>query len=182
TRLPGASRSIGTTGVESPVSLVVASAGQEVGNLAEIFIDGRNVSSGGRGYNLAVIDPESGRVEATANFDTHLDEGASAALAAFVAGVPPGHIVAVAAADEASRLLGAGAVEALHGLGAASDLRDRFRWGHALVGVQGAAPGTALEALDWKRPVRVVAGEGATEPYLSAAFGPLTFTSLIAEP
>jgi len=182
TRLPGASRTIGTTGVESPVSLVVASAGQEVGNLAEIFVEGRDVSSGGRGYNLAVIDPESGRVEATANFDTHLDEGAGAGLAAFVAGVPPGHIVAVAAADEASRLLGSGAVEALRSLGAAGDLRDRFRWGHALVGVQGAAPGTALEALDWKRPVRVVAGEGATEPYLAAAFGPLTFTTLIAEP
>ena len=177
TRLPGASRAIGTTGVESPVSLAVASAGQEVGDLAEIYVEGRDVSPGGRGYNLAVIDPASGSVEATANFDTHLDEGASAALAAFVTQVPPGRIVAVAAADEASRLLGADAVEALRGLGAAGDLRDRFRWGHAFIGVQGAAPGTALEALDWKRPVRVVAGEGATEPYLAAAFGPLTFAT-----
>lgn len=176
-RLAGASRGIGATGVESPVSLAVASAGQEVGDLAEIYVDGQDVSPGGRGYNLAVIDPASGSVEATANFDTHLDEGASAALAAFVAQVPPGRIVAVAAADEASRLLGAGAVEALRGLGAAGDLRGRFRWGHAFIGVQGAAPGTALEALDWKRPVRVVAGEGATEPHLAAAFGPLTFAT-----
>ena len=79
TRLPGASRAIGTTSVESPVSLAVASAGQEVGDLAEIYVEGRDVSPGGRGYNLAVIDPASGSVEATANFDTHLDEGASAA-------------------------------------------------------------------------------------------------------
>lgn len=177
TRLPGAWRGIGTTGVESPVSLAVTSAGQEVGDLAEIYVEGRDVSPGGRGYNLAVIDPVSGRVEATANFDTHLDEGASAALAAFVAQVPPGHIVAVAAADEASRLLGADAVEALRGLGAAGDLRDRFRWGHAFIGVQGAAPGSALEALDWKRPVRVVAGEGVTEPHVAAAFGPLSFVA-----
>jgi hypothetical protein len=182
TRLPGASRGIGTTGVESPVSIVASSAGQEVGDLAEIHVLGRDVSPDGRGYNVAVIDPGRGSVEATASFDTHLDEGASAALAAFLAQVPPGHIVAVAAADEASRLLGEDAVEALRGLGAAGDLRGRFRWGHAFIGVQGAAPGSALEALDWKRPVRVVVGEGATEPYLAAAFGPLTFDVLEGSP
>jgi hypothetical protein len=182
TRLPGASRSIGTTGVESPVSLVIASAGQEVGDLAEIYVEGQDVSPDGRGYNLAVIDPASGRVEATASFDTHLDEGASAALATFIAQVPPGTIVAAAAADEASRLLGTDAVEALHGLGAAGDLRGKFRWGHAFIGVQGAAPGTALEALDWKRPVRVVAGEGTTGLHVAAAFGPLAFATLIATP
>ncbi len=182
TRLPNAPRNIGTTGVESPVSLVVASAGQEVGDLAEIYVEGEDVSPDGRGYNLAVVDPVSGELEGTASFDTHLDQDASAALAAYVAQVPPGHIVAVAAADEASRLLGADAVEALHGLGAAGDLRGKFRWGHAFIGVQGAPPGTALEALDWKRPVRVVAGEGATEPALAAAFGPLTFTALSPDP
>jgi hypothetical protein len=182
TRLTGASRAIGTTGVESPVSIVVTSAGQEVGDLAEIHVQGRDVSPDGRGYNLAVIDPTNGSVEATASLDTHLDEGASAALAAFLAQVPAGHIVAVAAADEASRLLGTDAVEALRGLGAGGDLRDRFRWGHAFVGVQGAAPGTAAEAMDWKRPVRVVVGEGATEPYLAAAFGPLTFTAVAGTP
>jgi hypothetical protein len=178
TRLPGVSRSIGATGIESPVSLVVTSAGQEVGDLAEIQVAGRDVSPDGRGYNLVAIDPASGRVEATASFDTHLDEAASAALAAFVAQLPRGTIVAVAAADEASRLLRADAVEALRGLGAAGDLRDKFRWGHAFIGVQGADPGTALEALDWMRPARVVVGEGATAPTLAAAFGPLTFAPL----
>ena len=79
-------------------------------------------------------------------------------------GVPAGRIVAVAAADEASRLLGQEAVEALRGIGAEGDLREKFRWGHAIIGVQGAAPGTALEAMDWMRPVSVVVGEGATEP------------------
>jgi hypothetical protein len=170
-------RAIGQTGVDSPVNLLVASAGQEVGNFGHIYVNGRDVSPGGRGYNVAVIDPGSGAVLRTATFDTHLDEKASGALAAFLNQVPAGQIVAVAAADEASRLLGTEAVEALHGIGAVGDLRDRVRWGHAIIGVQGAAPGTALEAEDWMRPVTVAAGEGATEPHLAAAFEAIRFTA-----
>jgi hypothetical protein len=168
-------RAIGTTGAEAPVNLVVRSAGQEVGDFGHICVDGRDISPGQRGYNVAVLDPRTGSVEEVAAFDTHLDEGASQALAEMLRGVPAGHIVAVAAADEASRLLGQEAVEALRGLGATGDLRDRFRWGHAIIGVQGAAPGTAAEAMGWMQPVSVVAGEGATEPYLSAAFAGIWF-------
>jgi hypothetical protein len=169
------SRIIGQTGVESPANLVVQSAGQEVGDFGHIYVDGQDVSPDGRGYNAVVIDPRSGAVERTATFDTHLDEGASQALAAFLAQVPVGHIVAVAAADEASRLLESEAVEALNGIGAGGDLREKFRWGHAIIGVQGAAPGTALEAMDWMRPATVVAGEGVTEPRLAAALATITF-------
>ena len=168
-------RSIGQTGVESPVNLVVHSAGQEVGDFGHIYVDGLDVSPNERGYNVAVIHPETGVVEQTAAFDTHLDAAASEELAGFLGGVPGGRIVAVAASDEASRLLGEDAVEALRGIGAQGDLRDRFRWGHAIIGVQGATAGTALEAMDWMRPVAVVAGEGATEPGLAAAFAEISF-------
>jgi hypothetical protein len=170
-------RTIGQTGVEAPANLVVQSAGLEVGDFGHIFVDGRNVSPNERGYNVAVIDPQSGNVERSAAFDTHLDEGASQALAAFLADVPPGYVVAVTAADEASRLLGQEAVDALKGIGATGDLRGKFRWGHGIIGVQGAPPGTALEALDWMRPVSLAAGEGATEPELAAAFAAITFTA-----
>jgi len=81
----------------------------------------------------------------------------------------------VAAADEASRLLSPQAVEALRTIGASGDLRDHFRWGHAIVGVKGGLPGTALEALDWMRPVTLVVGEAATEPHLAAAFSSIAF-------
>ena len=47
--------------------------------------------------------------------------------------------------------------------------------GHAIIGVKGAPPGTALEALDWMRPVTLVVGEGATEAHLAAAFSSITF-------
>ncbi len=170
-------RTIGQTGVESPAHLAVQSAGQEVGDFGHIYVNGRQVSPDERGYNVAVLHPQSGEVIQTAAFDTHLDEGASQDLATFLAGVPAGYVVAVAAADEASRLLGQEAVEALRGIGATGDLRDRFRWGHAILGVQGAAPGTAMEVMDWMRPVTLVVGEGATEPDLAAALSSITFTA-----
>jgi hypothetical protein len=49
--------------------------------------------------------------------------------------------------DEASGRLTAEAVLALRSLGVAGDLRGHFRESHAFVGVKGAPPGTALEAL-----------------------------------
>jgi hypothetical protein len=168
-------RGIGQTGVESPVNLVVQSAGQEVGNFGHVFVDGEDVAPNQRGYNVAVLHPARGTVEGIAVFDTHMDQNSSQELAAFLREVPKGYIVAVAAADEASRLLSKDAVAALHGIGAKGDLREKFRWGHAIVGVQGAGPGTALESLDWMRPVKVVVGEGATEADLAAAFGTISF-------
>jgi hypothetical protein len=170
-------RAIGQTGVDSPANLVVQSAGLDVGDLGQIYVNGRQVSPDQRGYNVVVIEPESGAVEAVAAFDTHWDEGASRAMAAFLNEVPLGHVVLVAAADEASRLLGQEAVDALHGIGAVGDLRGKFRWGHAIVGVRGSTPGSAAEAMDWMRPVGVTVGEGATEARLAAAFGPITFTA-----
>ncbi|MFN2185457.1 MAG: interleukin-like EMT inducer domain-containing protein, partial [Anaerolineae bacterium] len=170
-------RTIGQTGVRSPVNLVAHSAGKEVGDFGHIYVDGVDVSPGKRGYNLAVIHPETGAVEQTAAFDTHLDATASQQLAAFLGSVPEGRIVAVAASDEASRLLDEDAVAALRAIGAQGDLRDRFRWGQAIIGVQGAGSGTALEAVDWMRPVAVVVGEGATEPHLAAAFSEIHFSA-----
>jgi hypothetical protein len=171
------SRAIGETGFASPVNLVVQSAGLEVGSFGHIYVDGEDVSPNERGYNIALLHPLTGDVRQTASFDTHLDPGASRALADFLAGVSPGTIVAVAAADEASRLLGPEAVDALRGIGATASLQDRFRWGHAIIGIQGTSPGTASEAIDWMRPLARTVGEGATEPSLAAAFGIITFTA-----
>jgi hypothetical protein len=157
---------------------VIESAGYEVGDLARIYVNGKDVSLNKRGYNVAVIHPQTGAVEHTATFDTHLNPQASDSLAAFVGGVPQGHIVAVAAADEASRLLGTEASEALQGMGATDTLEERFRWGHAIIGVRGAPPGSALEATDWLRPVTLAVGDGLTEEQCAAAFSSITFSTL----
>jgi hypothetical protein len=172
------SRPIGHTGAQSPVNVVVYSAGQEVGDLGHIYVNGEDVSLNQRGYNIAVLQPGTGDVEQRASFDTHMDPNASRDLVAFLNAVPPGSIVAVAAADEASRLLSQEAVAALSRIGAQGNLLDRFRWGHAIIGVQGAPPGSALEAMEGTRPVAVVAGDGLTEPQAGAAFATISFTAV----
>jgi hypothetical protein len=148
-------------------ALFVQSAGEEVGDFGHIYVNGVDVSPNQRGYNLAVIGP-AGSLQ-TASFDTHLNRGASARLATFIAAVPDGQTVAVAAADEASMNLGEDAIAALRSIGAAGDLRGKFRWSQAIIGVKGAAPGSALEAMDGLRPVGVAAGPAVTEPAIGAA-------------
>jgi hypothetical protein len=162
---------IGATSSSSPVPLLVESAGEEVGNLAHVYLNGRDQALGGRGFNLVVIDPADGTVAARATFDTHLDPAASARLARFIAGIPEGSIVAVAVADEGSRLLGDDAVQALHTVGMSVSLRgkEHFRWSYAALGVKGAAPGTALEAAAGIRPTRVAVGPAIREPHVAAA-------------
>jgi hypothetical protein len=158
---------------QHPAALVVCSAGEEVGNFGHIYVNGVDRSPNRRGYNVVVISPE-GSVQAM-SFDTHLDPGASAALAAFIQRAPAGHTVAVAVADEASLKLGREAVAALGSVGAAGDLTGRFRWSQALIGARGDQPGTALEAMDALRPVCVAAGPALTEPDVAAGLAWMHF-------
>ncbi len=160
---------IGKTGVVSPVSIVARSAGSEVGDFAHIFIDGVDVSLNERGYNLAVIDPQTGTIESRATFDTFTSENESARLAQFIGKIPNGKIVAVAVRDEASRFLTDAAVNALQTIGAMQDLRGKFRWSHAIIGAKGASPGTALEFASGTWPAQTVVGIGAMEPNAAAA-------------
>ncbi len=161
---------IGATGVSATTPILVESAGEEVGNLAHVFVAGRDVVSAQRGFNLAVIDPQTTEVAARTSFDTHFDPAASRRLADFIAGIPRGQIVAVAVADEASRLLGDEAVDALHSLGLSQDLRGKthFRWSYAALGVKDAPSGSALEAVSGIRPVRVGVGPPIREGRVAA--------------
>ena len=78
-------------------------------------------------------------------FDTWANTAEADRLAEFVEGLPAGTIVLGATRDDASRFLTDRAVAALAGLGSAVDLRTSPGFGHALIGVQGAAAGTAAE-------------------------------------
>src|SRR5262249_58033640 len=86
-------------------------------------------------------------------FDTLGSSSESARLADVVRRVPPGTIVAAAVKDEASNALTGEAVAALRSLGSADDIRGRYRVSHLLVGVKGAAPGTAIEQSRYARLV-----------------------------
>jgi 4-amino-4-deoxy-L-arabinose transferase-like glycosyltransferase len=61
-----AAQPIGDTGVTAPVSLRVLSSDAD----ADVIVDGRNVSPHHWGYNLVVLEPESGAVVLQAHFDT----------------------------------------------------------------------------------------------------------------
>lgn len=152
----------GITSIQTP-QLTVLSAGEETGDFGHIFVNGRDVSLNQRGYNVAIIPPDA--PIQTANFDTHLDPAASAALTRFLASSPPEAFIALAAADEASATLSQEAVHALQTLGAAADLRGCFRCSHAFIRTPS---GQTIEAFDALHPVGVTAGLGLTEPQAAA--------------
>ncbi len=137
---------IGNTGVTSPVEITVNSAGLHAGDFAYITVGGQDASTHRRGYNVAVIDPRSGAVLDRAGFDTWANQYESQDLADFVAQIPDGHIVAVAVKDDGAAHLTTAAVRSLQALGATTDLRGTAHLSHAIIGVKGAVPGSALEA------------------------------------
>ena len=158
-------------------AVLVESAGEETGDFGHIWVNGVDEVErpGEPGYHIVVIDPTSGQVTDRGDFDTLADAAASDALARFIAAAPTGHWVAVAAADDASLALQPAAVEALRTIGATGDLRGRFRWGHAILGAQGAAPATALEAMGGLQPVAVFHGGPWRSPQVAAGLRQLSW-------
>jgi len=145
---PASRAVIGSTGVVSPVNI-------DVHSFDEAFIslfgpDGAEVkaASGRRGYNVTVIDPRTGKVLESVGFDTAANPYEADALATYLAGIPKGRIVAVATKGDAGANLTPAAVQALAGLGSRAQApADLQGMAHALIGVQGAAPGTAAEEI-----------------------------------
>jgi hypothetical protein len=138
---------IGHTGVASPVDLVVRSGGRDAGRQASIRVNGHEVvSRRHRGYWVAGLDPD-GRPLGLGKFDTHRAVGESARLAAFIGVFPPGSIVVVAALDETTWQLTDQAVTAFRSIGGRVDPRPAFGQSHLLIGVRGAQPGEAIEAV-----------------------------------
>ena len=147
--LPG-NGAIGTTGLQSPVAIEVNSGGPA--GFAFIAVGSRDDAQDGSvhspGYNVAVIHPQSGKLLDLQGFDTTPSgsESNAVALAEMIDAVPGGRIVAVALQGDGAAHLTEDAVRALSQIGGQADLRGTTGWSHALIGVKGAAPGTALEA------------------------------------
>ena len=154
---------IGDTGAFIKHSLVIQSAGNDVGNFAHIFVDGVDVSPNGVGYNLVALD-KAGVIQASKTFNTLATPEESQALADWLQQWPPGTIIAGAVRDEASLNLTETAVNALKAIGITADLRARFRWSHAFIGVIGAPPASALEAASLLQPATVHVGIAVDAP------------------
>jgi hypothetical protein len=146
--LPG-NGEIGATGLQAPLPIEVNSGGPA--DFAFITVgsgdDARDGSVHSPGYNVAVIDPRSGKLLEQRGFDTTPggSESEAAALAEMIDAVPEGRIVVVAMQGDGAENLTAAAVEALRQIGGQVDPRGTAGWSHAIIGVKGAAPGTALE-------------------------------------
>ena len=139
---------IGKTGVRLPVD-VELTAFAEGAYMVTIDDEGHrtDVSYGRRGYNLTVLDPRTGEVLAKTGFDTFANVYEAQKMAQFIAEIPEGAIVLVATKDDAGRFLTDEAVAALGTLGSKVDLREYPGQFHVLVGVKGAAPGSAAEVV-----------------------------------
>lgn len=131
---------IGKTEISSPVDIIVNSA-----DLGSIKVAGREVSLLGRGYNVVVVDPKTGAVVKAKVFNTADDRSQSRAMTDFVGQVANGQIVAIASQEEVAGSLGDGTIAALRSIGAQIDIRQNPDRSHALIGVKGAPPGSAIE-------------------------------------
>ena len=147
--LPG-SGVIGATGVGAPTAIEVNSDGPA--DIAFITIGTGNDAEDGSahrpGYNVAVVDARSGKLLDRQGFDTTPAGSPSeaASLTSFLNDVPNGQIVAVALQGDGAAHLTGEAVAALHSIGGQADPRGSRSWSQAIIGVKGAAPGTAMEA------------------------------------
>ena len=145
-------------GVTIPVDAVVRSGGQPYGDMASIRVGNRRARP--QPARLQPGGPRAGTAR-SGPAPPSTPSGIPPRAGGWRGGCrrfPPGAIVLGAVKDEASAQLGADAVAALASLGVRGDLRGRYRESHAFIGVKGAPPGSALEALG-PRAVEVRVGE-----------------------
>ncbi len=159
---------IGTTGVTSPVEIVARSA-----EVASIQVNGREVAPGKRGYNVVVLDSQSGAVLSARRFDMVEDRAESRAMTDFLMQVPAGQIVVIASQGDVAANLGDRTVEQLRTLGAQIDVRQTAQRAHVIIGVKGAPRGSALEQASDTSAI-VAVGRSLDTRTLAAAVSTIT--------
>ncbi len=157
--------------------IVVQSAGKDVGDFAQIWLNGVDVAVGTLGYNLAAITPDGQLLDSVA-FNTHGEPGASLALATWIAQWPRGTIIAGAVMDEASYALQAEAVAALAQIGVMGDLRDKFRWSQAFIATVGEGAEETQERSDLLQPTTVYRGAPVAGTAVSGGVGRVRWEAL----
>lgn len=166
---------IGATGVNSPADIAVTS-----GDFGSIKVNGREVSPLARGYNVVVLDPKTAAVVKKQSFNTGDDKAQSRAMTEMLAQVPDGMIVAVATQGQVGDNLGDRTVAGLYSIGAQADLRSGPQRSQAVIGVKGAARGTALEQTNQGSSF-VSVGHMPDDRTLSVALSALSFEKVDAK-
>ncbi|CAB3406067.1 unnamed protein product [Caenorhabditis bovis] len=116
------------------------------------------LNDAGRGLNLAMMEPKTGRVTAVVHFDTYRDE--SHGLEEWLDAVPTGYIVAVISFDEASNMLTDMARRIFYEMGSSMIDRMKFRASWYFIGQKGIGAYTPFEDLNipsgnnWATPIK----------------------------
>jgi len=133
-----------------PFSIGLVSAGWDHNNQgsSQINIAHTDYSFHRRGFNVAYIDPDKGKVIRAKVYDTCEFEAESNRLASDIEKIAPGTIVAAVVHDDASNKYNHRLEAALQSLGTELSLRRKFRYAYAFIGVKGWQPGQALEKMD----------------------------------
>ena len=145
------------------IELVSAGRGpQGQGGLVSALVNGHEVVDvPRRGYNVVALDGADGRVLWGDNFDTFKSSAESRRMADRIATLPPGTIVIAGVKTDGGGQLTAEGAAALRSVGGQVDLQRTLWMAHALIGVKGAPPGSAVEA---SGPGRVTASVGRARP------------------
>jgi hypothetical protein len=144
----GGTRAIGATGVQLPIDADIKAFAE--GAFIALFDangDQIDASAGRRGVNVTVLDPTTGAVLEKVGFDTAANAYESEALASYLAALPAGSLTLVASSGDATAYLTPAAVEGLRGLGADVTVESLQGNAFAVIGVQGAAPGSAAQSI-----------------------------------
>jgi hypothetical protein len=141
---------IGKTGIESPVNIIIRSAGYFVGANSQILINGKNIIPSNIGYNIIILNSKTGDVEKIERFDTSASKKDVRKLIAFINRIEKGKIVCVVVDGDASLSLSKEEGKVFEEIGAKGNLHGKYSWAHGIIGVKGSRRGEAIEAMSEK--------------------------------
>ncbi len=168
---------VGQTGRSLPYEVWIESAGFFAGNRASLRLDDRTTAIRDRGLTLVVLDEQAPKARATRSFDTFADPAAPQLLQQAIDELPANTVVALVAKDDASVQWRSAHDAIIRQLGGTASLVGRYRASYALIGVKGARPGQALEALSDGAAVSLAVGRSPADQVRGVAYGTVTLVA-----
>jgi hypothetical protein len=121
-----------------PKSTIIAvSAGARDGKFSRIYVNGKEITPGGRGYSIGFLNSEGTGAAEVACFDIYGDPQNTGAMSRFIESIPGNRIVFCALQDEGSANMNGNLTHALQTLGVKQDMRGCYRCSLAFVGGKG---------------------------------------------
>lgn len=144
---------VGGTGVKIRTDILASSGGGPAGRqYTHIFLRGRDYASDKRGFHVVLLDPRSGQVVQTGQFDVWDTPEDAQRMTRFLREAAAGVVGVFAVADDASGNMDEELEEALRAFGMERRTSINrtpamlgLRWSFAAIGVKGAQAGTSLQ-------------------------------------